>query len=112
MRLIDRDKLEKDGWYLSRNYHQDLQTCVYETKKISDVPIVDAAPVKHGKWINDNDLYKCTACNDLCTVAGWANCISEKQMYKVFKYCPNCGARMDAKDDESHPFADSVMMGD
>ena len=40
MRLIDADVLEKEGWYLSRNYHQDLQ-CVYETKRISDVPFID-----------------------------------------------------------------------
>lgn len=54
--------------------------------------------VKHGKWIKDKDvysLYKCTACNGLCTVAGWANCIPEEQMYKSFKYCPNCGAKME-----------------
>lgn len=50
--------------------------------------------VEHGRWVNDGGLYKCTACNDLLTVAGWASCIPEKQIYKVFKYCPNCGAAM------------------
>ena len=45
MRLINADKLKKDGWYLSRNYQQDLHTNVYETKKISDVPTIDAVPV-------------------------------------------------------------------
>lgn len=48
-----------------------------------------------GHWIKDKGIYKCTACNSLCTVAGWADCIPEKQMYKVFRFCPNCGAMMD-----------------
>lgn len=60
---------------------------------IEDLPIVYT--VKHGKWVNDKGLYKCTACNDHCTVAGWADCIPEEQMYKVFKFCPNCGAKME-----------------
>ena len=60
------------------------------------------ADVKHGKWIKDGDgyaLYKCTACNDLCTVAGYADCISEEQMHKTFKFCPNCGARMERSEE-------------
>lgn len=55
-----------------------------------------------GHWIKDNGIYKCTACNSLCTVAGWADCIPEKQMYKVFRFCPNCGAKMDEDRDYEH----------
>ena len=55
----------------------------------------DVQEVRHGRWIKDKNLYKCTACNDLLSVAGWADCIPEKQIYTAFKYCPNCGARMD-----------------
>ena len=53
-----------------------------------------------GHWIKDNGIYKCTACNSLCTVAGWADCIPEKQMYKVFRFCPNCGAKMDEVEED------------
>ena len=60
--------------------------------KVLDLP---SAQPKTGKWIKDNSLYKCSSCKDLCTVAGWANCIPEEQMYKSFKFCPNCGARME-----------------
>lgn len=65
-----------------------------------ELPTID--PVKHGKWIKDgeaNVLYKCSACNDLCTVAGWANCIPKEQMYKMFKFCPNCGAKMERSEE-------------
>lgn len=57
---------------------------------------------KRGKWIKDgvsSALYKCSACNDFCTVAGWANCIPEEQMYKAFKFCPNCGAKMERSEE-------------
>lgn len=47
---------------------------------------------KRGKWIYDKGLYKCTACNNLLTVAGWD--IPEEQIYKAFNFCPNCGAQM------------------
>ena len=78
-----------------------LQKTQYNMNECPLVVIDDAGlndtidPVNHGKWIKDNSLYKCSACNDLCTVAGWANCIPEEQMYKSFKFCPNCGARME-----------------
>lgn len=54
-------------------------------------------PVKHGKWIKDGEayaLYKCSACNEFCPEAGYADCIPIERMYKTFKFCPNCGARM------------------
>ena len=78
-----------DEWMLKHGMIQDADFTTIEQRR--------------GKWIKDgvaNSLYKCTACNDLCTVAGWANCIHEEQMYKTFKFCPNCGARMGRSEDE------------
>ena len=69
---------------------------------LEELPRVDVSDRKVGEWVKDEDayaLYKCTACNDLCTVAGWANCIPEEQMYKGFKFCPNCGAKMERSED-------------
>lgn len=65
--------------------------------EVAKMPTADVPDRKVGKWIKDGvaySLYKCSACNDFCVVAGWANCIPEEQMYKGFKFCPNCGARM------------------
>ena len=61
---------------------------------INAIPIVDAEPIKHGRWINDKGLYKCSICNNF-TITGWANCIPIEQMNKTMKYCNNCGAKMD-----------------
>ena len=57
-------------------------------------PLEEAVTVKHGRWINDNGLYKCSVCNEF-TITGWANCIPIEQMNKTMKYCNNCGAKMD-----------------
>lgn len=68
--------------------------------KISGLPTIDS--VRHGKWIKCGEayaLYKCSACNYFCTVAGDANCVSEERMYKVFKFCPNCGAKMERNEE-------------
>lgn len=58
-------------------------------------PAVDAEPVRHGKWIDEgqNDdffphhAWRCSECGEHVLEIGvpW------------FKYCPNCGARMDKK---------------
>ena len=57
---------------------------------------------KRGKWIKDGDayaLYKCSVCNDVCPAVGYADCIPEERMYKIMKYCPNCGARMERREE-------------
>ena len=61
-------------------------------KIISDIPAADVAPVVHAQWeipifIDGNDALdprvKCSECGEVeAALARW-------------KYCPNCGARMD-----------------
>lgn len=60
------------------------------------LPTID--PVKHGKWINDNGLYKCSVCNELWT-GWWAVVCPEERMYKEMKYCPNCGTKMERSEE-------------
>ena len=65
-----------------------------------DCPLVEADPVKHGRWVNDKGLYKCSECNELWT-HWWVNVVPIERMNKIMKYCPNCGAKMDA-DEGTH----------
>ena len=61
-----------------------------------ETPTVDAAPVRHAKWEdrtdNDDHYVYCSECgdeyieNDL-RLDSWVK--------SYFKYCPNCGTRMD-----------------
>ena len=64
-----------------------------EYDEVEKVPPVDAVPVVHGRWIDEslghNWYGKCSACGEAYNVDSW---------YGSFNYCPNCGARMDGKE--------------
>jgi predicted RNA-binding Zn-ribbon protein involved in translation (DUF1610 family) len=58
---------------------------------LDDAPTVDAVSVVHGRWKDkDGGIATCSVCGDR-----WG-------VWSVMKYCPNCGARMDGKDDDNH----------
>ena len=49
------------------------------------IPAADVVPVRHGRWVfNDelDDMFHCTVCDNVA-------------VRNTFNYCPNCGARMD-----------------
>ena len=86
--MDDTDITSFGKWQWANGFNTAL---VATTVQLKNLPSAE----RRGRWIKDKNLYKCTACNDLLTVAGWADCIPEKQIYTAFKYCPNCGAKMD-----------------
>lgn len=68
---------------------------------VQSEPAVDAAPVVHGKWIDDDSDYTfaaCSICKTAYEVATEQE--AEKGLWDAFmcsyRYCPNCGAKMDA----------------
>ena len=73
-----------------------------EAEEISEllgsVPVVDAAPVVHGRWEESTDdwfgttVYTCSKCREDYVLAEG----TPKQ--KLWNYCPNCGAKMDEKE--------------
>lgn len=90
MRLIDADAL------LERIKNDPLFPLV-ENYGISGVikaePTVDAEPVRHGKWIYGNDFHWYTAS---CSACGYQRRTDIKATgWNQWKYCPNCGAKMD-----------------
>lgn len=62
-------------------------------KKVKELPTIDAVPVRHGKWIDEgrydkffpHHRWRCSECGEY--------------VYEIdvpwFKYCPECGAKMD-----------------
>ena len=61
---------------------------------IETFPNADVAPVRHGRWeeASDGDGIVCPFCRtDFCTI------IYDTE---YFNYCPNCGAKMDEKQDK------------
>ena len=72
---------------------------------IESFPNADVAPVVHGRWIMVDDScgkYACSACREIeqeCTEwgAGHYNPVDKD-------YCPNCGAKMDEKEDKHEDY--------
>lgn len=58
---------------------------------LADMPTADVAQVVHGRWKPFGGRYysrkKCSHC-------GWDG----QEWVKFYKYCPNCGAKMDIKE--------------
>ena len=65
---------------------------------ILDIPAADVAPVKHGHWKKGKGYERPTENGFVhddryfCDYCGWGCCCDTKL---DFRYCPNCGAKMD-----------------
>lgn len=88
-RLIDADKLDK-------KFNEILDNPKEYDKPIHDMlrefyfaPTEDVEPVRHGHW--EGKTYKCSLCGK------W---VDPLQGNADMNYCPNCGARMDGKEQE------------
>ena len=109
MRLIDADALI--DFIDCGHLRNPLESCFSERDVVDMLesrPTIDAVPVVRGEWKlygNDDDSgmsYWCTVCNfhlseDLF-YSGYKN--GKWIENGVFKYCPNCGAKMDVNQDE------------
>ena len=65
------------------------------------IPSADVQPVKHGRWIWDDEGFHCTECffhaYD-CFFHEYDNAL--EIMQGIWKYCPHCGADMRETNDE------------
>jgi len=66
---------------------------------INDIPAADVVPVRHGIIVDmrkaeDDGEWKCTKCGWQYTV-----CVCGKDVTQKIHYCPNCGAKLDGKED-------------
>lgn len=69
--------------------------CAEMWDEFEDVERVDAVPVRHGRWEMKSDPYGFFDEIPVCSECGCTTKLRE-----VYKFCPNCGARMDGKDGE------------
>lgn len=100
MRLIDADKMRDDWLENGENEYVYDTNAVLES--IDAQPTVDAGEVVHGRFILDRekDVIRCSACGFetptmipyVCDGKNWVPFFERK-------YCGNCGAKMDRKDD-------------
>ena len=89
MRLIDADALIPKGTKVT-----DDVIAVHNA--IKDAPTIEAEPVRHGYWENANGrpktyIRKCSVCGKEAYFCG-RGC--------SYKFCPNCGCKIDGESDE------------
>lgn len=89
MRLIDASKFDLKGAEITWLEQRDYAITAHK-EKIYKIPTVDAAPVKHGEWVEEEDRVNHWHCSECGSVWGLA--------HKVMKHCPNCGAKMDLEE--------------
>lgn len=100
--LISREALLKEyEWLMTQTSECNKPILQEHIDRINWQPVVDAEPVRHGKWIynpNANDWgiggYVCSEChtkNDNLPCGKVAN----PMIFVGTKYCPNCGVKMD-----------------
>lgn len=91
MRLIDADVLDKRLEETRNDYQVDryFDNYVYGLddawKLVKEAPIIEAEPVRNGKWIAQDETYTRYFCSE---------CKSRNHQGHE-KFCPNCGAKMD-----------------
>jgi len=98
MRLIDVSEYSLKGAEIHWIEH-DYNTINVHRKPLYEIPTVDAAPVKHGRWIEkegfDGDsYYTCSACG-----CEWTT-IDGTPAQNNMRYCPECGAMMDLEEQQ------------
>ena len=72
---------------------------------IEAVPAADVAPVRYGEWIE-------RAWRPTCSLCGFRGSLIDAPI-SPFKYCPNCGAKMDGEEKSaSDGGADKALRGD
>ena len=95
MRLINADALKKD-FPKDEDWEYPVNTNEYVCERIDAQPTVDS--VRHGKWkqwdsYGFDETYECTACGESFVL------IEGTPITNGYKYCPNCGAKMDNTDE-------------
>lgn len=90
---IERENAKHAVWGCTRDTGIDEAPFEYAEGLLENVPSADVAPVRHGRWI---EHYKSDAPPTLKErwICSWCGNV---QTYGITDYCPNCGARMDAK---------------
>lgn len=63
------------------------------TKLIEIFPTENFAPVRHGRWINENFYTRCSVCGNMAIYDKYGQGVESD-------YCPRCGAKMDGGDNE------------
>jgi NADH pyrophosphatase NudC (nudix superfamily) len=87
MRLIDADAFKAQVSAVTALQGLNVEKAALLLRLIDQQPTIDAEPVVHARWMQDDtlkDLYFCS------------KCLTRDHRKPKHKFCPDCGARMDA----------------
>ena len=92
MRLIDADTLRAE---FTGNFGRELWHYTGIRATIEVAPTIDAVPAVHAHWVDDRDSIDIAFgdCEPDCHCSACG-----KRSDRYFKYCPNCGAKMDEEE--------------
>ncbi len=104
MTYIDRKQVME---YLTKEYNyrhsqgeRDGLKLAWIEKAVNSTPTVEAIPVRHGKWIDEEQfkrtwykhhVFKCSECGNILDFDGVNAGRGDAN------FCPHCGAKMDAE---------------
>lgn len=86
--LIKREDAIKITW-IEPQYSDPINVLTEVRERIEALPTIDAVPVVHGEWEETDDRWG---------VGKWRCSACEKHSKEQSDYCPNCGAKMDGKE--------------
>lgn len=71
---------------------------------LEDAPTVDAVEVVHGRWEKcwqeiSKHYFRCSSCHT-AYMDGVSGAISPEYGSRAWRYCPNCGAKMDGGNED------------
>ena len=90
MRLIDVDELKEliDWTFAKPPFSRKTIKHMIDMART-----VDAVPVRHGEWIDSHDPWT----GGICSACGYQTGERMGHLKLHYRYCHNCGARMDAE---------------
>lgn len=106
MRLIDADELKiwedeyegMDSAFLTEEDETFLAYYEVVHDAIDNAPTVDAKLVKHGMWKLENTM-DCSEDKLYCSECKYVAWIGRESYKGRTPFCPNCGAKMDLKEE-------------
>ena len=95
MRLINADKLRADvlSWGNCYNGFSDAYDKAMIIDAIDEQPTIKAESVRRGRWEDKEDPYGFFDTIPVCSECGHTT-----TMRKTYRYCPNCGAKMEEQE--------------
>ena len=104
-----KERFRKRLNWLKKDIHDEYSSvlydcCEYDTKLIDEITAADVAPIVHGRWELEYETYgkmRCSVCKKEALIEKAIDDVGVTTIYVDSNYCPNCGAKMDEKEDDN-----------